>query len=414
MRVLMLTQFYAPIIGGGAIHVRSLSHELIARGHDVAVVTLWHKDQAEFELDQGVRVYRVHSSMQWLPWIFSNNERQYAPPFPDPGVTLALRSIIMCEQPEIVHAHNWLVYSFLPLKVWSGAKLVVTLHNHSLACVKMTMLYQNAACQGPGLTKCLGCAVQHYGAVKGVPTVLSHRLMGLAERGLVDMFLTPTAAAAAGNGLSERRLTYRVIPNFISDDTSLQQSDAEPYLRQLPAQDYLLFVGALSRQKGVDVLLQAYAGLTNAPPLVLIGYQTKEWSLRHEDCPHNVFILKDWPRFAVLKAWYDSILGLLPSIGPETFGMTVMEAMVAGRPVIASRIGGLVDLVNDGESGLLVEPGNPLALQGAIERLLANPDLCRRMGQAALRKVVEYQASTVVPRIEQVYQEVLRPTGEKK
>ena len=53
MRILMLSQFYPPIIGGGAIHVRSLSIELVSRGHDVAIVTLWHQGQAEFELDRG-------------------------------------------------------------------------------------------------------------------------------------------------------------------------------------------------------------------------------------------------------------------------------------------------------------------------------------------------------------------------
>jgi glycosyltransferase involved in cell wall biosynthesis len=85
-----------------------------------------------------------------------------------------------------------------------------------------------------------------------------------------------------------------------------------------------------------------------------------------------------------------------------------MEAISNGRPVIASRIGGLVDLVADGETGFLVQPGDSSALQQAIERLLADADLRRCMGQAALRKVVEFQASAVVPRIEQVYQEVLQ------
>src|SRR5258708_31878298 len=108
-----------------------------------------------------------------------------------------------------------------------------------------------------------------------------------------------------------------------------------------------------------------------------------------------------------MEAWRRSMLALAPSVVPETFGMVVMEAMSTGRPVIASRIGGLIDLVADGETGFLVQPGDSLALQQAIERLLAGPDLRRRMGQAALCKVVEFQASTVVPRIVQVYEELL-------
>jgi glycosyltransferase involved in cell wall biosynthesis len=408
MRILMLTQFYPPIIGGGAIHACSLGHELASRGHDVAIATLWHEGQVEFELDQGVRVYRIRSSMRRMAWLFSDNSRQYAPPFPDPEAMLELRRVITRERPEIVHAHNWLVYSFLPLKAWSGAKLVVTLHNYSKVCVKTTLMRRGEPCEGPALCKCLNCAVQYYGLPKGIPTILGHKVMGLAERNLVDMYLTVSQSTAIDNGLVGGQQPYQVIPNFMPDNVSTPQDDAEPYLSQLPAEGFLLFAGALSRQKGVDVLLRAYAGLMNAPPLVLIGYQTRDWPAMARDCPANVFILNDWPRYAVLEAWHHSIIALAPSVGPEAFGLVVIEAMSAGRPVIASRIGGMADLVADGETGMLIEPGDTPALQQAVERLLSNPELRSRMGQAALHKVVEFQAGTIVPRIEHVYEELLK------
>ncbi|HYX48310.1 MAG TPA: glycosyltransferase family 4 protein, partial [Ktedonobacteraceae bacterium] len=410
MRILMLTQFYPPIIGGGAIYARSLGHELVSRGHDVAVATLWHEGQAEFELDKGVRVYRIRSSMRRLTWLFSDNNRQYAPPFPDPEAILELRRIIIRERPEIVHAHNWLVYSFLPLKVWSKAKLVVTLHNYSKVCVKTTLMRHEEPCEGPSYSKCFNCAVQYYGLTKGTSTILGHKVMGLAERNLVDMYLAVSQSVAIDSGLVSGQQPYQVIPNFISDDANAFIDDTEAFVSQLPPQGFLLFAGALSKQKGVDVLLRAYADLTNAPPLVLIGYQTRDWPAMAKDCPANVFILNDWPRYAVLEAWHRSIIALAPSVGPEAFGLVVVEAMSAGRPVIASCIGGMADLVTDGETGLLVEPGDTAALRLAIKRLLSNSELRSRMGQAALQKVVEYQASSIVPRIEQVYEELL---GEK-
>ncbi len=408
MRILMLSQSYPPVTGGIAIHVRTLSSELAARGHDVAVVTEWHQGMEEFEVDQGVRVYRFHSTMQRMPWLFKDSIRHFAPPFPDPETVMALRRIIRKERPEIVHAHNWLVYSFLPLKAWSGARLVVTLHDYNLACAKTILLHNNTPCDGPGFTKCLGCASQFYGPAKGVPTVLANRVMSLVERGLVDMFLPNSQAVAAGNGLIGSRLPFQVIPHFIPRDVDMPHGDAEPYLAQLPAGDYLLFVGALGRHKGVDVLLQAYAGLTNAPPLVLIGHQTPNYSLSSMAFPQNVFLLKNWPRYAVMEAWRRSMMGLVPSVWSEPFGLIVLEAMTSGRPVIASRTGGLVDLVADGETGFLVPPGDPLALQQAIEQLLADPDLRSRMGQAALRKFSEFHVGALVPRFEQVYKDVLK------
>jgi glycosyltransferase involved in cell wall biosynthesis len=407
MRILMLSQFYPPIIGGEEQAVQTLSTELVSRGHEVAVATLWQQGLAEFELDHGVRVYRIRSSMQRMPFLFSNSGRPYAPPFPDPDAMLALRRIITRERPEIVHAHNWLVYSFLPLKAWSGARLIVTLHNYNLVCVKTTLMYRKARCDGPDMKKCLGCAMKHYGFAKGIPIVLSSQLMGQIERGAVDMFLTVSRAVAVDNGLVGSGLPFQVIPNFMPDDASPLQGDAETYLAQLPAQDYLLFVGALNYQKGVDVLLRAYADLTHAPPLVLIGYPTVDWPKLSVDCPENVFVLNDWPRYAVMEAWRRSMIALAPSVGPETFGIAVMEAMSLGCPVIASRIGGLIDLVADGETGLLVQPGDSSALRQAIERLLSHPNLRSRMGKAGLSKVSEFRASKVVPRIEQIYEQVV-------
>jgi glycosyltransferase involved in cell wall biosynthesis len=89
-----------------------------------------------------------------------------------------------------------------------------------------------------------------------------------------------------------------------------------------------------------------------------------------------------------------------------------MEAMSCGCPAIASHIGGLPDLVDHGETGLLVQPGDALELRQAIERLMADPNLRHRMGKAALHKVIEFQASSIVPRIEKVYEEVVSRTDD--
>ena len=404
MRILMLAQFYPPTIGGEERHVADLSIDLAARGHDVSVATLWHKGFPQFEIDRGVRIYRIRGTMQRMSILFSENGRQYAPPFPDPEVLWALRRIILEEQPDIVHAHNWIVHSFTPLKAWSKAKLVMTLHDYSLVCVQKRLMYQGVRCTGPSFMKCLNCATDFYGIVKGPPSTLADGIWGEIERRAVDMFLPVSQAVAEETQLAKYKLPYRIIPNFIPDLADIACDDANPFLAQLPNEDFLLFVGAVRPDKGVDILLQAYAKMGSQVPLVLIGQPTAGL---YKSLPPNVLLMGGWPHDAVMGAWSRCSIALMPSVWLDPCPTVAMEAMVMGKPVIAACSGGLSDIVMDGETGFLVPPGDPQALREAIQCLLDDPARRERMGTMARQRVMEFQAKAVVPRIEQVYHELL-------
>lgn len=402
----MLAQFYSPIIGGEERHVQDLSVELVKRGHDVAVVTLHAPESAEFELDHGVRIYRVKSTMQRMRWLYSQ-ERNHAPPFPDPEVMLALRRIFAREKPEIVHAHNWILHSFLPLKAWSRVPFVLSVHDYSLACVQKRLMLNGIPCSGPSLRKCLDCASDHYGNLKGKVTTVNHRLFDSAVRAAVDIFLPVSMATAMGNGLVEKQLPFEIIPNFVPDEIDPPTDDLDAYISQLPREGYLLFVGDLSLDKGVGVLLRAYAALQNPPPLVLIGRRSDKTP---NNLPENVFLLNSWPHGAVMEAWRRSSIALAPSVWPEPFGIVAIEAMAMGRPVIGSRIGGLIDILIDGKTGFLVPPGDSASLAQAMKRLIDEQSLRERLGQGALQRAQNFRASIIVPRIETVYRKLTRLT----
>jgi glycosyltransferase involved in cell wall biosynthesis len=404
VRILMLSQFYPPTLGGEEQHVRALSHTLHARGHTVAVATTWSKGLAAVEDDGGVTVFRLRGTIQRAGWLYREDERRHAPPAPDPELAWALRCVVAQTRPQIVHAHNWLIHSFLPLKAALQTRVVLTLHDYSLICAKKRLMYRESPCAGPGPAKCLRCAVHHYGVAKGAPTVLANWAMGLAERAVVDRFLAVSRAVAAGNRLAERGLPYEVLPNFVPDDVATPRSVYEAYTDRLPQGDFLLFAGDLSRDKGLGVLLTAYAALLDAPPLVLIGRPCPDTPA---NLPPGVIVLPAWPREAVMEAWRRCLFGVAPSIWPEPCPTVVMEAMASGRPVVGSRIGGLPDLIVDGETGVLVAPGDPEALRLASARLLGDPALRRRMGEAGGVRARQFMAGTVVPRIEALYQHLL-------
>jgi glycosyltransferase involved in cell wall biosynthesis len=405
MRIVMLAQFFPPIIGGEERHVQTLSRALVARGHEVAVVTLWHAGMTPYEEDAGVRIYRVRALTQRLPGLFSEGGRRHAPPWPDPETTRALSAILARERPQIVHAHNWLVHAFLPLKRRDGPKLVLTLHDYGLVCAKKNLMLDEDPCAGPAPMKCARCALNHYGALKGLPTVTASRLMRAIEQRTVDCFLPVSTAVAEGNQLARHHLPYQVIPNFVPDDVGERVVAADdPLLAPLPAEPFLLYVGDRSRQKGVEVLLRAYAELRDAPPLVLIG---RPFPNVAATLPPNVLALPALPHAAIMAAWHRSLLGIVPSIWPDPCPTVAMEAMAMGRALVATRIGGLPDIVAEGATGLLIPPNDPAALQTALTDLLAQPALRDQMGAAARQRVATFQARTVIPQIEAAYNELL-------
>lgn len=407
LRILMLTQFfYPPTIGGEERFVTDLSHEMAARGHDVSVVTLWQEGFPTFEIDQGVRVHRIRGTMQKISFLFSEGNRTYSPPFPDPGVKRELRRILLEERPDIVHAHNWIVHSFTPLKAWSKAKFVVSLHDYSHVCVQKRLMRQEQRCSGPGKSKCLACGTQFYG-LKGPVTVAANFYWAERERQVIDMFLPVSQAVVEGNLLDIYNAPYQVIPNFVPDEIATLDDDTHPLLAQLPKGAFLLYVGDLTRDKGAEVLLRAYAEVKTQMPLVLIGRPSL---IKLDDIlPPNALLMGIWPHEAVMGAWKRSTLGLVPSTWAEPFGIVSLEAMYMGKPLIASRSGALADIVVDGETGLLVPPSDPHALAAAIQSLIDDPERRTRMGEQAKKRSVHFQAHTVVSRFEQVYQKLLEP-----
>lgn len=399
MRVLMLTQSYAPIVGGIEHMVEDISEGLAKRGHEVAIATL-RQPQSEPTGSEQVPAYGLKTSIHSLPGLQLDEERSHAPPAPDPQTTWELRRLMRRFRPDIVHAHDWLIHSYLPLDRRSSPALLLSMHDYGLTCATRRFMHRGKElCSGPGPIKCVQCACEVYeSAAKGAPTAAGTRLSEGYVRRHVDVFL-PVSTAVRDLCRLGPEDTHRVINNFVaSPPPPLGET---PELSSLPEEPFILYFGDVSEEKGVHNLVAAYRELEAPPPLVLIG---RRFPGEIEDTGGGL-ALGRMPHRLVFEALRRSLFTVAPSIWSDPFPVVALEAAAAGKPTIASRIGGLQDSVVDGETGFLVPPGDRSALARAMRRLIEDKELRERMGAAAATRQAElYTPETVIPQYEQAYE----------
>jgi glycosyltransferase involved in cell wall biosynthesis len=199
----------------------------------------------------------------------------------------------------------------------------------------------------------------------GTDVELARRARPLARRLLRRARLVLCASEAlADAALDLGGRAVRVVPSGVDLPEVVGEPD-EPL--------HVLYVGRLSEEKGVPELLEATAGI----PRVIVG----DGPLRGR-VPEAVGFVP--PR--ELGAYYERAAVVVCPSRREGYGVVAREAMAHGRPVVATAVGGLVDVVEDGVTGALVPPGDRHALRAAVERLLADPALRRRCGEAARAK----------------------------
>jgi glycosyltransferase involved in cell wall biosynthesis len=225
----------------------------------------------------------------------------------------------------------------------------------------------------------------------GTDVELARRVPWLARvvlrRVRVAVAVSPALAAEARR-LGARRV--RVVPNAVALPARAGE-EADP--------PYVLFAGRLSAEKGIRELVAATGGL----PLVVAG----DGPLRDEVPRARGMLSRD--ELEPLLA--GAAIVVVPS-RREGFGLAAAEAMAHGKPVVASAVGGLPDLVVDGETGLLVPPGDVEALRAALERLLADRDLRRRFGAAGRERAARLLArDTVTDALLDVYREAGQTTS---
>lgn len=201
----------------------------------------------------------------------------------------------------------------------------------------------------------------------------------------------------------------QVIPNGV------RQRPARPALNGPPT---VAFAGRLVPEKGADILLEAFARAARDVPdarLLLAGTGPQEAALRAQvarlGLAGRTEMLGHLSREDLEERFDAAWVQAIPGIWEEPGGNVTLEAMMRGTAVVASAIGGPGEMVQDGRTGMLVEPGSVGALADALRTLLTDRERCERLGRAGRATALDrYSEETVVRRLESVYRAILPPT----
>lgn len=304
------------------------------------------------------------------------------------AVRSELAGRLRAERPDVVHVHN--VFPLLSPAVLAacadaGVPAVATLHNYTQVCPPGTLQRDGLPC-----TECVGAtplpAVRH-GCYRGsrlatVPLAVSLSANRKRWWTGVERFLCISAAqrdVLVNAGMPAERLAVK--HNFVPD----------PDDRRTDGGEHLLYLGRLAEAKGVRLLMAAWDELAASGgvgvPLVIAGTGPLEaevtaWAAGRDDVRYVGLL----DTAECQKAIARSVAVVAPSTWLEAFGLVVVEAMAAGVPVVAAGHGAFVELVEDGVTGLLHEPGESASLASRIRRIAAEPDRNRQMGEAARRR----------------------------
>jgi 1,4-alpha-glucan branching enzyme len=401
--VLMLAWEYPPnVIGGLARAVCDLSRHLAALGHTVHVVTRHLDGLEEEQIEDGVHVHRVkllqswNNGLEFADWVFQMNLA-----FADYASSLIERGYRI----DVIHAHDWLVGTASEaLKRKAGLPLVTTIH---------------ATEYGRSLGKLTTGLQRHIFRLEQRLIGVSDRLIA-CSRAMVDeisrLFSLPperiamipngvdAAAATAGGGESDFSGTADT--SEVADPTAPTAatdaiSDAgTPDAAPAPTGPILFTIGRLVHEKGIHVLLAAMPTILARFPqarLIIAGAGPMQGELADIASPLGGAV--QFAGFvdgaAKWQLFRQAAVSVFPSLY-EPFGLVALEAMAAGSPVVAARIGGLAETIRHRSDGLLVRPGSADALAKAICRLLSEPALAARLAQRARLKITRQYGWTAI------------------
>ena len=380
MRIVLISPEYPPAerMGGIGTNTATVARALARRGDDVLVVTRGRASRSE---DEGVQVVRLER--RWLPHRAAERLLAYR------QIAHAARRF----QPDVVYAPEWEAEAWWIAR-WTSIPLVTRL---------ATPTYM--------------LELLNFGELRPQTAFVRRLERDQARNSAIVFGPTHAIAERVSADWHFPQGSVEVIPNPVDIDAIVRAGKTEPP-NGLPRR-YVAFIGRLERRKGIGPLGEALTPLLTAHGdlhAVLIGRDSGEEGgavldqFRRDTATvaDRIHVLGElsWESALAVVARAEAVA--VPSLW-ESFGYVCVEAMALGRPVVASRIGGLEEIVEDGHSGWLAPPGDGAALAQALEHCLDDEQAGRKRGAAAQRRALDFAAEAVVDRVRELLERAAAP-----
>jgi glycosyltransferase involved in cell wall biosynthesis len=380
MKIFQVVPYFPPHIGGLETYVSILSRMLAARGHEVTVFT---SSQGEFSVTEEVDAVRIHR-LRALVKIYNN-----------PVAPSLFAKLFKEDRPDILHAHQYPIF-FSEASALAGLvrRIPIVTHLHVIPEAKSVLS---------------SVASSFYYKLLWKFTLRSARKIAVPSLAYKSLLLR------LGYGASKIRL----VPYGVDVEMFNAHVSGKGFRKKYGCEDsrVVLTVGRLNYQKGFHVLIKALRLIRKEfknAKLVIVGEGEDRGNLeklaRELKLADAVIFAGALPYEELPKAYAASDVFVLPSFF-ESFGIALIEAEAVAKPVVGTRVGGVTEAVVAGQSGILVEPGNPGSLAEAVEEILADRSLAKKMGENGRKNVEEkFSWPIAVDRVTAVYREILRET----
>jgi glycosyltransferase involved in cell wall biosynthesis len=406
-KVLICSNVYPPnFIGGAELMAHYQGLALKRQGWDVAVFAGdLQIEGARYSVSKqsydGLPVYRVKllpddHSPEFTNFFHEAVERQFV-------------RVLDEFRPDVVHAHNLtgLSLGILHASRIRGIRTAVTFHDHWAFCYKNTLLKRaSEVCQDH--SKCAECMAYVPNGGHGFPIQMRQSYMGLQMED-VDAFISPSEYLAdkyvsAGFPASKmNRIWYGIDVSRLS---SIRKTPPNGRVR-------FTFIGFLGAHKGVRTLIEALS-LIPMPDKLMLNLVGGHGELSELKRLVETMGLQSSVRFwgnvdnkEITEVFRQTDVQILPSIWPENQPVTITEAMASRTAVIASRMGGIPELVEDGQNGYLFEAGNPVALAEKMTLFITNPKLIQTFGEEGYRRISDKSIDKQVRSIRELYDRLM-------